>query len=83
MQGCDNQKDMQKASAPHLCRIDTSLSEPEDGMPSDVESFDDEDLYSAGYDDEAVSCETVSDCPESDGEPQLTLGGLVCASYYV
>jgi hypothetical protein len=54
-----------------------SLSEPEDGMSSDVESFDEEDMYPANYNDESVSSGPDSD---SDRESQSPLRALVCAS---
>jgi hypothetical protein len=78
-----NQKDMQRASTPPRHMTETCLSEPDDSIPSDPESFDEEDMYSTGYNDEAVTSETVSDCLDSDGESQFALGGLVCASYYI
>lgn len=74
---------MQTTSTTHLYSTETTLSEPDNSMSSDIESFDEEDMYSAGYDDEAVSSETVSDSPDSDGESQSALRALVCASYHI
>lgn len=51
----------------------TTLSEPEDNMSSDVESFDDVEMYPAHYDDESVR-----DSPECDGGPGRIGPGVVC-----
>lgn len=57
----------------------TNLSEPEDHMSSGDESFDEEDMYPAHYNDESVS-----DSPDSDsnGESQSPLRELVCPFLY-
>ncbi|KAH9014028.1 hypothetical protein EDB85DRAFT_1899396 [Lactarius pseudohatsudake] len=39
----------------------TNLSEPEDSMPLDVDPFDDEDMYSVDYSDEAITIGSDSD----------------------
>ncbi|KAH9024233.1 hypothetical protein EDB84DRAFT_1440741 [Lactarius hengduanensis] len=39
----------------------TNLSEPEDSMPLDVDPFDDEDMYSVDYNDEAITIGSDSD----------------------
>ncbi|KAH9015394.1 hypothetical protein EDB84DRAFT_1443130 [Lactarius hengduanensis] len=39
----------------------TNLSEPEDSMPLDADPFDDEDMYSVDYNDEAISIGSDSD----------------------
>jgi hypothetical protein len=49
-------------------------SEPEDSMSSGVESFDEDDMYSADYNDESVS-----DSPDSDNESQTSSGTMVRA----
>ncbi|KAH9033012.1 hypothetical protein EDB85DRAFT_1890449 [Lactarius pseudohatsudake] len=39
----------------------TNLSEPEDSMPLDVDPFDDDDMYSVDYNDEAITIGSDSD----------------------
>ncbi|KAH9029810.1 hypothetical protein EDB83DRAFT_2526135 [Lactarius deliciosus] len=55
----------------------TNLSEPEDSMPSDVDPFDDEDMYSVDYNDEAISIGLDSDhvISDSSGSDVSDLGG--------
>jgi hypothetical protein len=54
----------------HIHGMQAGLSEPEDSMTSDVESFDEEDMCPANYNDESVSESPDSD---SDGESQSRL----------
>jgi hypothetical protein len=64
----------------HVNSTQANLSEPEDGMLSDVESFDEEDMYPANYNDESVSDSPDSD---SDRDSQSLLRGPVRAWLYV
>lgn len=48
-------------------------------MSSDVESFDEEDMYPANYNDESVSDSVDTD---SNGDSHSPLMGPVCASLY-
>jgi hypothetical protein len=77
------QQDRQTSSATHVRSTLANLSEPDESSSSEMESFDEEDMYSAGYDDEPVRSETISDSPEYDGESQSTLRELVWASYQI
>jgi len=85
---CDNTAD----SLTHVWSTHTILSEPEDSMSSDVESFDKDDMYPANYNDETVSNSSemdgesggiVSNSSDSDRESQSPLGGMVCVSLTV
>jgi hypothetical protein len=73
-------RDRQPASMKHIHNTQTSLSEPEDGMSSEVESFDEEEMYPANYNDESVSDSLDL---HSDGESQSPVRGPVCASLYI
>jgi hypothetical protein len=57
-----------------------SLSEPKGSMSSDVESFDEEDMYPTNYNDESVSSGPDSD---SNMESQSPLRAEVCALLYI
>jgi hypothetical protein len=73
-------RDGRAASIKHILSTQASLSEHEDTMSSDAESFDDEDMYPANYNDESVSNSPDLD---SDRESQSSLRGLVCALLYI
>ncbi len=80
------------ASLTHVRSTHTILSEPEDSMSSDVESFDEDDMYPANYNDETVSDSSdmggesggiVSNSSDLDRESQSPLEGMVCVSFTV
>jgi hypothetical protein len=81
-----SQEAKRASSHKHVCNTQTSISEPEDGMSSDIESFDEGDMYPATYNDESAC-----DGPEMElhGESQqspldeVTLETLVCASFHI
>lgn len=54
----------------------TTLSEPEDSMSSDVDSFDEEDMYPVDYDDESVG-DSLDQGLDSDKESQSYSGTMV------
>jgi hypothetical protein len=67
--------DTTSSSHKHVFNTLTSISEPEDGMSSDIESFDEGDIYPANYKDESAC-----DSPDMD---EVTLETLVCASFQI
>jgi hypothetical protein len=71
----------QAAIVKHIHSTQTSLSDPEDGMSSEVESFHDEEMYSANYNDESVSDSPDSHSGVSDVGSQSRVP--VCASLYI
>jgi hypothetical protein len=73
-------RDGKAVSMKDVHSIQTGLSEPEDNMLSDVESFDEEDMYPANYNDESVGNSPAS---HSDGQSQSPLKGPVCLRLYI
>jgi hypothetical protein len=80
LKGASIQSDSQAASVKQVHSTQASLSEPDDSMSSDVESFDEEDMYPANYNDESVSDRPDSN---SDVESQSPLRGPVRALLYI
>lgn len=64
-----------KATIIGIHNMQNTLSEPEDPMSSDVESFDEDDMYPGVFQDEAVS-----DGPD---ESQSLLEDMVCDTVHI
>jgi len=78
--------DTTSSSHRHVRNTQISISEPEDGMSSDIESFDEGDMYPAHYNDESA-CDgpDMELHRESQQSPldEITVETLVCASSHI
>ena len=80
-QRTSTQKNRRVAPVKHvrqnLRTTEAKLAEPDDGMSSEVESFDEGDMYPANYNDEAVPCSDSDTGSNGDALSRLVRHCLV------